>query len=157
MEDLVMKKALLFVLTIGFCLAGIANPPADAWVISKEGKLNCKQIHVGPYKARVQLHDGSKVVLPVDQINSYSQDGKLYNKLTLYIDGKPTNRMVFMELLKSRGGSSLYKCFRIDTETPHYCYYIYKGNQFCYALDDSMDAKKIKDLFRYYGFKAIFD
>ena len=155
MEDLVMKKALLFLLTIGFCLAGIANPPADAWVISKEGKLNCKQIHVGTNKVRVLLQDGSRIVLPIDQINSYSLDGKLFNKLTLYIDGNPTDRMVFMELLKTRGGSSLYKYYRFDTDTPQYCYYIYKGNQFHYALDDSMDVKKLKNLFMYYGFKAI--
>jgi len=156
MEDLVMKKALLFLLTIGFCLAGIANPPADAWVISKEGKLSCKQIHVGTFKARVQLQDGSKIVLPIDQINSYSLDGTVFNKLNLYVDGKPTGRTVFMELLKTCNGASLYKYYRYDADTPQYCYYIYKGNQFFRALDDSMDSKKIKELFRYFGFKAVF-
>jgi hypothetical protein len=156
MEDLIMKKALLFLLTIGFCFAGIANPPADSWVVSKEGKLNCKQIRVGSFKARILLQDGNKIVLPIDQINSYSLDGTVYNKLTLYIDGKPTSRMVFMELMKTCNGASLYKYYRYDAETPQYCYYIYKGNQFFHALDDSMDSKRIADIFRYFGFKAVF-
>jgi hypothetical protein len=133
MED-VMKKALFLLLTLGFCFAGIANPPVDSWIISKEGKMNCKQ---------------------TAQINSYSLDGKLFNKLNLYIDGKVTNRMVFMELVKTRGGSSLYKYYRFDVDQPHYCYYIYNGNQFCYALDGSMDSKKLKNLFRYFGLRAV--
>jgi hypothetical protein len=156
MEDLVMKKAFFLLLVIGYCFAGIANPPADAWVISKEGKLNCKQIQVGIFKARVQLQDGSKIVLPIDQINSYSLDGQVFNKLALYIDGRPTGRMVFMELMKTCNGASLYKYYRYDAETPQYFYYVYKGNQFFYALDDSMDSKRIKDYFRYFGFKAVF-
>jgi hypothetical protein len=154
MED-VMKKALFLLLTLGFCFAGIANPPVDSWVISKEGKMNCKQIHVGTFKARILLQDGNKIVIPTAQINSYSLDGKVFNKLNLTIDGKPTNRMVFMELVKTRGGSSLYKYYRFDVDQPHYCYYIYKGNQFCYALDGSMDSKKLKNLFRYFGLRAV--
>jgi hypothetical protein len=150
-----MKKAFLLLLTIGFCFACIANPPADSWVVSKEGKMNCKQVNVGIFNARILLQDGNKIVLPVAQINSYSLDGKVFNKLTLYIDGKATSRTVFMQLLKNRDGVSLYKYYRFDTETPHYCFYVYKGNQFCYALDESMDSKKLKNLFRYFGFRAV--
>jgi hypothetical protein len=102
------------------------------------------------------LHDGKKMVLPLDQINSYSLDGKVFNKLNLYKDGKPTNRMVFMELLKTRDGSSLYKYYRTNIESPYDCYYIYRGDQFCFALDESMEPKKIKNLFRYFGIQAVF-
>jgi hypothetical protein len=156
MEDLVMKNALLILMTLGYCFAGIANPPVDAWVVSNAGKMNCKQVNVGAFKARILLQDGTKIAIPLAQINSYSIDGKVYDKLDLYIGGKTTSRTVFMELMKTRGGVSLYKYYRFDAETPHYCFYVYKGNQFCYELDDSMDSKKLGNLFRYFGFRAIY-
>jgi hypothetical protein len=155
MEDIEMKKVFLLLLTVVICFAGTAKLPADSWIISEKGKMNCKQVQVGSLNARILLQDGKKIVVPLAQINSYSLNGKVYNKLTLNNNGKSSNRKVFMELVKTRKGYSLYKYYRCDIESPHDCYYIYKGEQFCYALDESMEPKRLKNLFRYYGILAV--
>ncbi|MBN1416106.1 MAG: hypothetical protein JW973_13475 [Bacteroidales bacterium] len=150
-----MKKALLLILAIGYCIAGTAGLRYNSWVISENGKMNCKQVHVGISKVRIELNDGNKIVLPIEQINSYSVDGKVFKKLVLYSHGTPTNKTVFMEQLRTRNGFSLYKYYRCDIESPHDCYYIYEGDTFCFALDESMETKKLKNLFKYFGYKAV--
>ena len=155
MEESVMKKSLLLILTIAYCMVGNAIMPAVSWVVSKDGLMNCKQVSVKNSKAKILLHDGKNITIPLAQINSYSQDGKMFKKLNLYRDGKPTNRMEFMQLLKIRDGYCLYKYNRYDAESPYDCYYIYKGDQLCYALDKSMKPKRIINLFQYFGFRAV--
>ena len=97
MEDSVMKKSLLLILTIAYCFVGKANMPADSWVNSKNGLMNCKQVSVKNSKAKVLLYDGNNITIPLAQINSYFQDGKVFKKLNLYRNGKPANRMEFMQ------------------------------------------------------------
>jgi hypothetical protein len=156
-ENQVMKKVFLLVLAFAYCLAGTASMRPDSWVVSENGRVNCKQVHVGVSKARIQLHNGQKIVVPLAEINAYSSDGQVFNKLTLYDNGQPTRKAVFMELVKTRGGYCLYKYYRADIESPHDCYYIYKGDKLCYALDESLEPRAVKNLFGFFGIKACFE
>lgn len=150
-----MKKSLLLILTIVYCMVSNAIMPADSWIVSKDGLMNCKQVSVKNSKARILLHDGNNITIPLAQVESYSQDNKVFKKLNLYRNGIPTNRKEFMQLLKSRDGYCLYKYYRFDAESPYDCYYIYKGDQLVYALDESMGPRRIKNLFQYFGMRAV--
>jgi hypothetical protein len=151
MEGLIMKKLLVLFVAIGYCLAGIAHEPVDSWVISKEGRMDCKRILVGSFKARIMLQNGEKLILPIDQINSYSLDGRVFNKVEHYRDGNFTNKKVFMELLGTRDGFCLYKHNNCNLESPHDSYYVYKGDQYCFALDQSLSPKRIKNVINYFS------
>lgn len=146
---------MFLILTVAYCMGGTAAIPTDSWVVSNAGKMNCKNVRVNNSKVRIRMHDGQKVSLPLDQINSYSINGKVFNKLTLYLNGKSTNREVFMQLLRTRNGYSLYKYYRCDVQVPCDFYFVYKGGKFCYALDDSMHPNRVRNLFKYFGFNAI--
>jgi hypothetical protein len=157
MEDSIMKKTLLFLLTIAYCIAGNAIMPDNSWIVSNDGLMNCKKISVKNSKVRVLLFDGNYINVPMDKINSYSRDGKVFRKLNLYRNGEPTQKKEFMQLLKSRDGYCLYKYNPYDPRLPYGCYFIYKDDQFCYALDESMNQKRIINLLQYFGFRTVFE
>ncbi len=126
-----MKKTNLLLLVIGFLLVFTANSLADSWVITKDGRIDCKQIRIRIKTARIIQQDGNEILIPLDQISSYSQKGRIYTKLCLYRYGKSCQKMVFMEQVKNRGIYSLYKFRDLEVDTTYDSYYIYNGNEFC--------------------------
>lgn len=151
-----MKKTLLFLLIIAYCVTGNAIIPENSWIVSKDGLMNCKQISVKNSKVKILLFDGNYITVPLNQINSYSKNGKVFRRLILYRNGEPTKRMEFMQLLKSRDGYCLYKYNPYDPGLPYDCYYIYKDDKLCYALDESLNHKRIINLLQYFGFRTVF-
>lgn len=156
MEDEAMKRLLILLPAIGYCLAIAAFEPVDTWVNSGANKTDCKRISVGTSKARIVLQNGDKVVVPLDQIDSYSADGKVFNKVELYRNGKPANKLVFMELLKTRDGYELYRYNICDLDITDDQYFVYKGDEFALALDEKMNKVRIERIFKYFGLGVIF-
>ena len=140
---------------IVICLAGSTNLLAGSWVISKDGKIDCKSIRIGAVKTRVLLQDGQKLVIPTEQIQKYYLNGKLYSKLCLYRYGKPCKQMVFMEFVDYREGLCLYKYRDTVVNLLYDSYYIYENRKLCYTLDASMEEEEIINQFRYFGIQAV--
>ena len=136
-----MKKLFVFVLAAGYCIAGIAHEPYVPWVDSKSGKLECKRVNIGITNARIILENGEKIILPVDEISSYSLNDKVFTKLPLFKNGQPTGKKAFMELVKTRDGLSFYRYSIYDTESNHpgdlvYRYYVYRGTKLFLELNN---------------------
>jgi hypothetical protein len=154
-----MNKLFVLLLTVVYCLVGIAAEPAGSWILSNTGKMNMKKISFGISKARIILENGNKLTIPIDQICSYSINGKVFNKLPLYKDGKLTNRMVFMELIKTSGELSLYKYgMTNDFVSPNlqvinYNYFLYNGDKF----QQELDQKSLPDICKSFGITCIFE
>ena len=133
-----MKKLLVLLVAAVYCLAGIAAEPSSSWILSNAGKMNMKKINLGVFKAKIVLENGKKLTIPIDQLNTYSVNGKVFNKLPLYKNGKATGHNKFMELLKINGELSLYKTtiFNDDLGTAVDVYNVYKGEDLYLALDN---------------------
>ena len=138
MEDLTMKKSLIFSAVLLLCLSSFAKTTGSNWLETQDGKIDCKEINLGLTKATVVLEDGKTVDYNFDEISSFSKDGKLYNKLALYEDNKPTDQKVFMELKKTWNDLSLYKLtFKsMDPSGETDRYYLYKGTAYYLQLDE---------------------
>jgi hypothetical protein len=128
-----MKNLVVLFLTIFFCPDNIANEPYSSWILSQEGKYFCTKISIHAYKVRFVAPNGEKMSIPVDRVNSFSLNGRQFDKLPLYKNGKSTNKLVFMELICRSKDCSLYryghckiKCIP-DKESIHN-YFIYKGD-----------------------------
>jgi hypothetical protein len=141
-----MKKILVLFSVVLLCLSGIAKDTDASSVTAREGKMNCIKIYVGFNKVRVMLENGQKRSIPLDQIDSYTLNGKEFKKLPLFENGKQTNKMVFMELIKTQSDSSLYKYtyynygrsaydFK-DLNAKRYSYFLYKDNRLYKELDE---------------------
>lgn len=164
-----MKKLLVLFSVVLFCFSGIAKDTYASWVLTREGKMNCKKICMGYNKARVVLENGQKKTIPLDLISSYTLNGKVFTRLPLYIDGKPTNQMVFMELIKIKNGLCLYKYefnnyvrsaydfSSLDTRLYSYFLYysfsLYKDNRLYMELDE----KSLLDVCKFFGLTVRYD
>ena len=98
-----MKKLFVLLVAAGYCLAGIAAEPTSSWISTTSGKMNIKSISFGISNVRAVLENGKVMKLPIEKLNSYSVEGKIFNKMPLYKYGKPTGDMAFMELLRKEG------------------------------------------------------
>jgi hypothetical protein len=131
-----MKKILVFVLLAGYCIAGIASKPAS-WVTTQNGRMDIKRLAIGISRARIVTTEGKKIFIPLDQIDAYTMNGKVYQKMPLYKDGKATGKTAFMELIKTRSGLGIYQYV---SQTPAnadvYKAFVYKGDKLQLDLDD---------------------
>lgn len=112
-----MKKLIVVFCVAVLSIAGFAREPGARFVVTKDGKFDCKQISFGLQNARIVLLNGSKSTIPIENISSYTVDGKQYDKLVMNKKGKDPSSEVFMELMKTRDDLSLYRLSHVDYES----------------------------------------
>lgn len=145
-----MKKILVLILLAGYCIAGTASKPAS-WVASKDGKIDVKRMAIGISRARIVTTDGKKMFLPIEQISAYSINGKVFERMPLYKDGKQTGKTAFMELIKTRNGLGIYQY--VATTTASYDLYrafVFKGDQ----LELELDAKSLPNACNFFAVRG---
>ena len=136
-----MKKLVAIICVTFYCLSGIAKDPGVSFVVTNEGKMECKKIYLGLNNARITLVNGEKMSVPVASISSYTIENKVFNRLPLFKDGKLTNRTAFMELVKTCGEFSLYKLEMCDfgswdLHDKINCYFVYKEDKLHLVVDE---------------------
>jgi hypothetical protein len=104
-----MKKLYFFLLAVGCTLSSFAGDLAGSWIESNEGRIIAKKIVIGETTAKIVMDNGVKKVVSLDQVISYSINGKLFKKLPLYVNGKSTGKLVFMELVNTQGRLNVYR------------------------------------------------
>ena len=131
-----MKNFLVVLVAVFFCLPGFSG---NDWMDAGNGKIDCKRINLRTHKANIVLEDGAKIGIDLKDISSFSQNGKIYEKLRLYKLNKPTNQMAFMQLIGTWNNLRLVKLNvrNVDTGlTEGAVYYLYNGTKFHLELDD---------------------
>ena len=133
-----MKKLFFCLVTAGYSLFVVAGNPVDSWIVSAEGRIPVKKLTIRENDARFVSQDGQKKTVALDQIDSYSVDGKVFKKLPLFIDGMKTQQKVFMELVRNQGELDLYRYSDWS-----YCpyskinnYLLYHGDSLVLAYDE---------------------
>jgi hypothetical protein len=132
-----MKKLLVILVAAVICLPGFSG---NNWMETGNGKIDCKRINLRLNKANVVLEDGQKMEVNYRDISSFSQDGKVFAKLRIYEENKPTNKLAFMEVISTWNNLKLVKLtiqnigFASKSTTSQY--YLYNGSKFHLQLDD---------------------
>ena len=147
-----MKKLFVLLSVFLFCISGIARDLGTSWVVTDEGRIDCKKVTLGYNHARIMLGNGQKSSIELSRVSSFSADGKVYTKLPLFKDGKPTNKMMFMEHIKTCGELSLYKLSVRDFDSPNpkekiEQYFLYNGSKLHLALDE----KTLPNICKHFG------
>jgi hypothetical protein len=106
--------------------------------------------------ARIVLTNGKKSTIPIENIYSYTLDGKQYDKLELNKKGKNAPGEVFMELMKTRDDLSLYRLSHIDYDSdPAFQkvdnYYVYKNGKLYLELSN----KSLPSVLQYFEVKYV--
>jgi hypothetical protein len=132
-----MKKLLFILVAVLLCLPGFSG---NNWMETSNGKIDCKRINLRLNKANVVLEDGQKMAVDYHDINSFSQEGKVYVKLRLYQDNKPTNKLAFMELVGTWNNLKLVKYtlqnIEFSDKSESSQYFLYNGSKFHLQLDE---------------------
>jgi hypothetical protein len=136
-----MKKLLVLISVILISFSGYSRDLGVSWLEVSHSRLDCQKIRFGYNHARIVLANGEKKTVPIDLINSYAVNGKVFNKLPVYKEGKQTGQMKFMELIKTVGELSLYKLEEPDNgstlmDAKIYSYFLYNGDKLHLALDE---------------------
>lgn len=147
-------------------IAMVANTPGpspDDYVKTKSDILYYSKLTLGPTKARLILDNGNKVTLMNNELIAYKKDGKLYEKVPLYNKNKPTNREVFMEVLKYTNGMKLYRYIAFEDDVNHPLaigssrliekYYVFKNGNYHLQIDQA----NYKTVFAFFGINAVWN
>lgn len=149
-----MKKLLVLTSIMAFCVAGMAASPSTAMYGAKGERVNCKKISIGTQKARITMPDGQKKVMDIDQLDSYTVDGQIFEKKELYVNGQATGKTAFMQLMGVRGKLKLYKHAALDPELAsadkkRNNFYIYMGEEVYMGVD----RKALPNVLNFFGLK----
>ena len=152
-----MKKLIAFVSTAMIAVAGFASNPVNSWIASENKIIAVQKIRFGTDNAFAVLQSGEKLTIPMDKLSRYALNGKVYEKKTLYKDGKSAGETSFMQLMKSRNGYTLYRNIEFDYESvtptqPIEKYYVYKGDSHYLTVE----AASIPSVFSFYGLTPIY-
>jgi hypothetical protein len=105
-----MKKLLLIISICFFTLSGFANlAPVDYYLSVNNEKLHCKKINLDKESIRAVLENGKEVEVPASEVKMYCKNGKIFEKLPLYVNNLATDKNVFMQFIGTRAGLRLYK------------------------------------------------
>jgi hypothetical protein len=154
-----MKKLMLFLAVAVISLTSFAKGySGDFYMVSSGEKLYCKKIQMGKETTQATLENGEKIVVATSEIKMYQLNGKIYEKMPLYVNNVNSNKEIFMEFVATRGGLKLYKYSKyeegLDKETgayegtskdEHYC--VFRGNQYWVLVTD----KNYQNLFNFFG------
>jgi hypothetical protein len=152
-----MKKLFALVSVAMFTVAGFAANPKTSWVTSENRIMSIKKIRFGSENAFVVLSNGEKMTIPKANLDIYAINGKVYEKKSLYKDGKPTGETAYMELIRFRSGHTLYKNFEYSHESQFPSqlverYYVYRSENMHLALDE----KSIPSVFSFFNLTPIY-
>jgi hypothetical protein len=156
-----MKK---YMLSFAFLFAAIAviasTPKGDNYVQTKNDIVYYSKISFGPTKARLILDNGKKITLMNNELIAYKKDGRIFEKLPLFVNNKPTKKEVFMEVLKYTNGMKLYRyhnyldgynfMYSTNSATPVNEYYVFKNGNYHLQLD----ANNYQTVFNFFGIKS---
>ncbi len=133
-----MKTIILTVILALTVLSTEAKSLIIDYVVTNEGITYFKKVKYGLYDAYLIgiTESGDKVKFLKEDIKSFRKNGEVFKKTNLNEKGKGLNNCVFMKLLQTRHGFSLYlyECIGVNGNTVQRCF-VYKGDQQVLEVD----------------------
>lgn len=108
-EDQAMKKLFLIVVILMSSYALKAEGEANNYVTVGDKTYFCEKITEGLFNMNLTLENGAILKVPFKNVKSYSNKGKMYERLPVICKDAPENCTALMEYITSRNGLRLYK------------------------------------------------
>jgi hypothetical protein len=153
-----MKKLTLIICAFAIVMsAKTAELKANYFIMKSGETMTCKRILFQTNYVKVIMENGSKLIIPKEQIKVIRTNGKYYEKMPVYSNNTKTNDEIFMQFVTTRAGLKLYKYTtdiskiidnkafdKIDYSAD--CYVVYKGDQ----LHVNITEKNYQTLFEFF-------
>jgi len=130
-----MKKLALVLLTALFSIPGFSGEQTENWIQTNDGQFECTKVVVHSDYLTMTCTDGKKQNIAIKDIVSYSKNGKVFIKQSIYtkkyVKGDK-KREVFMKLVTSKDGMDLLKYSSYKTGVREF---VFKGKQLIQELN----------------------
>ena len=105
-----MKRLAFILLAALISFGAFCGEPEESWVKTDDGQTPCEKVVVRKSYLAVTCTDGKQKNIPLNEVTSYSKNGKVYIKQSIYT-GKyqkgDKKSEVFMKLVSSKDGMDL--------------------------------------------------
>jgi hypothetical protein len=132
-----MKKLWVILVAVIICLPGFSG---NNRVDDGNEKTGRKRTDRHLIKVNALLEEEQIMDANYSDINSYSRHGKVFVKLLLYEENKPTKKMAYMEVVGTWNNLKLVRLpvttIGIISMAKSVQYYLYDGSNFHLQLDD---------------------
>ena len=149
-----MKKLIVIPILLLAILSVTARDISDYdYVVTKNATYFCSQITFGLVKVKCMLDNGKVITLKPDEVFAYKKDGKIFERMVVYIGNQPTSKLAFMQLIAMKDGLKLYRYSEPD-ESYHGSsssdYYVFKNKTYMLQIC----RQNCRQVFSYFGLKV---
>jgi len=109
-----MKKLSVFLILFMSVLMLKAGGEASSYVTVNGKTIFCQTVRSGLLTMNLTLSDGTIMKVPLNKVDSYSCNGRLFERLPVKCKWAPANCTVLMEYVTSRNGLRLYKYGKVQ-------------------------------------------
>ncbi len=104
-----MKKATILIVIGIICITSMAKAGVPDYIISGEEVNYYEKVRYGVTASLVGINEDGRSRYQAQDIVSFRKDGRIYARMPVISNNKPTGRHSFMELKGYRNGLYVYK------------------------------------------------
>jgi hypothetical protein len=157
-----MKKLSVLLILVMSVLMLKAGGEATSYVTFGGKTYFCQKVVPGLFNMNLIMNDGTIMKVPLKKVNSYSCNGRLFERLPVLCKGAPANCTALMEYVTQRNGLRLYKYSKIQAhgelcdnnyESAHleFVFFVFKDGEFYMPVT----KENIESVLPFFGIKAI--
>jgi hypothetical protein len=161
-EDQAMKKLSVLLIMVMLVLMVKAGGEATGYVTVGGKTYFCEKLNPGLFNINLKMTDGTTLKVPLKKVDSYSFNGRLFERLPVMCKDAPANCTALMEYITSRNGLRLYKYCKVQEhgdlsnntyEKAHleYMFFVFKDGKFYLPVT----AENAESILPFFGIKTI--
>ena len=130
-----MKKLSVLLILVMSALMLTAGGKGTNYVTVGDQTYFCQSVKSGLINLNMTMDDGTIVKVPFKKVESYSTNGRLFERLPVMCKDAPANCTALMEYITSRNGFRLYKYCNVQEHGELYdCSYKKAHKEFTYFV-----------------------
>jgi len=157
-----MKKLSLILVLVMLALMVKAGGEATNYVTVGGKTYFCEKVNQGLFNMNLKMTDGTNLKVPFNKVDSYSCNGRLFERLPVMCKDAPENCTALMEYITSRNGFRLYKYCKTQEhgdlcdntyQKAHleFMYFVYKDGKFYLPVT----KENAESILPFFGIKTI--
>ena len=157
-----MKKLSLILMLVMSVLMLKAGGKGTSYVTVGDQTYFCQSLKSGIVNLNMTMDDGTIVKVPYKKVESYSTNGRLFERLPVMCKDAPANCTAMMEYITSRNGFRLYKYCKVQEHGELYdgsykkaheefTYFVFRDGKFHMQVT----PENAKSVLPFFGIKVI--
>ena len=144
-----MRKLILIPLILFAFFTSNAKDLSDFdYVVTKDATYFCQEISFGLLRTKCILQNGEVLNLKLNEVRAYKKDGRIFERMPVYIEDKTTGSSSLMELIGMKGGLRLFRHVATETSEDQMLsysqYFIFRNGEYILELNNKSGPGLLK-------------